>query len=37
VQVLLASESSQPVWFDDLEITYQQAQVVQENHAFSRV
>ncbi|MBD0256192.1 MAG: hypothetical protein ICV83_10775, partial [Cytophagales bacterium] len=32
VQVLVANEGDVAVWFDDLQISYQQAQVVQENH-----
>ena len=32
VRVYLASESDAPVWFDELEITHQEAMIVQENH-----
>jgi hypothetical protein len=32
VQVFVANEHSQPVWFDNLEVTYKEAMTVQENH-----
>ena len=32
VQVFVANEHNQPVWFDNLEVTYKEAMSVQENH-----